>query len=222
MNTYLTKCKVDFIKQARTDFYELTGVTHTPFTRKNFFYFFVYDNKKYVHKEALKFVYTNADTWTDSIDPIMCSLTKQTDPVDVIDFLQSTASPLLPTLVQETSSFLIYEYVAGDPVVDINTKEFYTLRDYSEQVTLTPFYNSMTYNIVRSPEGIKLVDLKHFDRKLDLPFYVYFFNEDAIINTLHVDHETDIASIRKHLGRDYPVDDAKIIKHEDTNVITTY
>jgi hypothetical protein len=205
MNTYLIKSKVELIKEARQDFLDIYGIEHTPFTRKLFFYFFVYNNKKYVHKKSLNFVYSNADTWTTDKEPICCELTKQISPPGVVDFLSSYAGTLLPTLVENNEKFLVFEYLQGQAVDSITSDEFYYIEQQHEKLQLTPFYNSMAYNLIRNQNIIKLTDLKHFEQKQNLPFFLYMYNEQNCVNTLYIKTNTDTNGIVQHLGKDYPV-----------------
>jgi hypothetical protein len=210
MNTYLTNSKVEFIKSARADLLELYNIDYTPFTRKIYFYFFKLNGKKYVHKDSLRFVYSNADTYTVDINPNHCALNKQIDPVDIVMFLETYTGPLLPNLIESNSKFLVYEYIDGQPLEEITKDEFYQLKQYTSQMSLTPFYNSMTYNLTRSGNDVKLVDLKHFETKTDLPFFVYFYNEDNRVNNLYTEAESNLDRILQHLNLDYPADSANI------------
>lgn len=213
MNTYLTQSKVQFIKEARDDFKRIYGLDHTPFTRKIYFYFFEHRNKKYVHKRSLKFIYSNADTYTTEVDPYYCNLTKQTTPVDVITFLERYQGQLLPKLLENNDSFLVYEYWPADPVDSVTSDEFWYLKGQHERLELTPFYNSMTYNLARNDNQIKLIDLKHFEPKDSKPFFLYLYNEENNVNTLYIEKGTDTAPIANHLAIDYPVLDAIIIEY---------
>jgi hypothetical protein len=188
MNTYLINSKVQFIKEARDDFKRLYDLDCVPFTRKIYFYFFVHNNKKYVHKRALQFVYSNADTYTQDIDPSLCYINKQITPVDVCGFLEFYQGNLLPKLLESNDSFLVYEYIPGDPIDSISYDEFYFLKAQHDQMEFTPFYNSMTYNLIRNSNEIKLIDLKHFEPKDSKPFFLYLYNEDNRVNTLYVEN----------------------------------
>lgn len=216
INTYLIKSKAAFIKEARDDFLDIYGINLTPFTRKIYFYFFIHDNKKYIHKRALWFVYTNADTYTKEVDPWFCYLSKQTDPTDIYPFLESYQGTLLPQLLESNDKFLVYDYFDGDPIESITDDEFFKLKAHHEQMTLTPFYNSMTYNLVRADNDIKLIDFKHFEPKDDKPFFVYLYNEENGVNILYIEIGTDTQDIFNHLSIDYPVDSA-IIKIIERN-----
>lgn len=209
MNTYLIKSKVDLIKEAKSDFYNVYGIDYTPFTRKKLFYFFIIDGKKYVHKKSLQFVYSNCDCYTYDIDPYYCNIKKEYDPVDVIPFLESYEGNLLPLLLDSNEHFLVYEHIDGAPLESITPEQYTLLKELDSKLTYTPFYNSMTYNLVGDIP--KLIDLKHFDPRDDKPFFIYFYNEDNCINRLYTDSESDLNSIVSHLSIDYPVQDAEII-----------
>lgn len=212
INTYLTKSKVDLIKKAKADFKEIYGLDCSPFSRKIYFYFFIHDHKKYVHKESLRFVYSNADTYTTDINPELCRLTKQIVPVDIVLFLESYTGNLIPQLLESNDEFLVYAYIDGTPVDRITSTEFYKLKHHHHQLTLTPFYNSMTFNLVRADSDIRLVDLKHFEPRDNKPFFIYLYNDEFRLNTLYIEHDADLGSIINHLTTDYPANDATIIE----------
>ena len=212
-NTYLTNSKVNLIKQARQDFYDVYGENCRPFTNKIFFYFVVKAGRKFVHKSSLEFVYNNAETWTKDPCPDQCQLTKQYEPMDVCAFLSSYRGELLPELLEDNDKFLVYEFYEGDPVTHINSDEFFSLRDLHDDMMVTAFYNSMAYNLVRSEHGIKLVDLKHFEVKDHKPFFVYLYNMEIALNVLYVERGTDCSIITQHLGIDYPMAQTTIIEY---------
>jgi len=213
MNLYLINNKARLIKQARTDLLSVYNIDYTPFTRKLHFYFFIHENKKYVHKESLRFVYSNADTYTRDSDPTYCGLQKEFIPLDPCPFLESYTGDLLPPLIDNNDKFLVYEFFEGDPVEEITKEEFCWLESEHMNSKLTPFYNSMTYNIVRSGKTVKLVDFKHFELKDAKPFFIYLYNKQNSVNTLYIKEGTDTRSIISHLGIDYPVLDAIIIEY---------
>ena len=210
MNTYIIKEKARWIRRAQKDLFQEFGIEHLPFTRKDFFYFFDIDRRKYVHKEALEFVYSNADTYSYRSDPVYCNLAKEYEIPDIVHFLENTESELLPPLVEVTDNFLVYDYIPGKPVDSITEEEYNYLKDENTFTELTPFYNSMTYNLLRA-EKLYLIDLKHFEERKDLPFFIYFYNYDNCINRLYTDKNADIDKIKDHLSVDYPVEDTEII-----------
>jgi hypothetical protein len=209
---YITWSKVCLIHEAAADFKDLYDIKCNPFTRKQFFYFITHDNKKYIHKRSLQFVYTNADTYTSDIRPNWCDLKKKIEPCDIIAFLESYTGDLLPKLIESNKKFLVYEYWNGIPIDSIEPGEFAFLKHQHEQGTLTPFYNSMCYNLVRGNDGTRLVDFKHFEFRDSKPFFLYFYNDTNAVNTLYIEADTPLESIIEHLRIDYPILDAKIVR----------
>ena len=214
MNTYLAKSKVDFIKAARDDLLKLYNINCTPFTRKIYFYFFIHEQKKYVYKRALNFVYTNADTYTNEINPSYCNLTKSLSPVNICKFLETYTGTLLPKLIDNNDKFFVYQYIEGNPIDSVTNNEFFNLKAHHESMELTPFYNSMAYNLVRTTNDIKLVDLKHFESKKNLPFFVYLYNKNHGVNRLYTEEHTNLDEIVQHLALDYPMEYTKIITYK--------
>jgi len=213
MNTYLIKSKVELIREAQQDFLDIYGITCTPFTRKIYFYFFIHNGLKYIHKKSLAFVYSNADTWTKEQSPITCGLTKEIEIPDLYPFLESYTGNLIPELVENNDKFIVYRYVDGAPIDNISKNEFYNLRLEHDKMLFTPFYNSMTYNLVRTENYIKLVDFKHFEPKDSKPFFIYLYNEENRVNTLYVEQGTPLGQIFAHLAIDYPIHEATIIEY---------
>lgn len=212
-NTYLIKSKVDLIKEAKQDFLELYGSQISPFSRKIYFYFFIDKNKKFVHKKSLQFVYTNGDTFSTDLHPDFCRLEKLVEVPDIFGFLRTDESGLLPNLLEENEKFFVFDYVLGELVDHINMKEFFELKEFHYKIALTPFYNSMTFNLIRTETGIKLIDLKHFEKRDLRPFYVYFYNRQLGINRLYLEEKTQLEEVAKYLEIDYPVRDAVIVKY---------
>jgi len=213
MNIYLTQSKVSLIREAQQDLLDSYGINYIPFTRKIYFYFFILDKKKYVHKKSLRFFYSNAETYTKDIDPWYCKFPKETIPVDICYFLETYSGDFLPKLIEKNDKFLVYEYIEGNNLNSITIDDFYQLKNRHNEMMLTPFYNSMTYNLTKNENGVKLIDLKHFELKNNLPFFVYMYNQNNNINTLYIEENTDINTILKHLSGDYPINYINIINY---------
>lgn len=213
MNTYLIKRKVELIKEAKQDFLELYNIDHTPFTTKYFFYFIVYNNKKYVHKKSLNFIYTNGDTYTRTDNPYICNLSKQLNVIPIVELLSTYTGSLLPELLEENEKFLVYRFEPGTAIDSVTSDEFHYAKKQHDSLSVSPFYVSMAYNLVRTHDNIKLVDLKHFDVKNDLPFFLYMYNKEYCVNTLYVEEKTEIISIIQFLEKDYPLMHTKIIRY---------
>jgi hypothetical protein len=211
-NYYLNRKKVELIKEAKKDFFDVYNLNYTPFTKKIFFYFFIYDGKKYVHKKSLNFIYTNADTYTEEISPYFCNLGKK-EPIDVIKFLSSCDDNLLLKKVEENEKFLVYDFFEGDFLTHLNKEDFYRLKCFHENNWLTPFYNSMAYNILKRNDVIKMIDFKHFEKKDKKPFFIYMYNQQNKINKLFIENYDKIDMILNHLSKDYPTHKVEIFKH---------
>lgn len=205
MNTYITKAKVEKIKLCQRDFEKIYKRTIYPFTRKSFFYFHVERGVKYVHKDSLRFVYTNADTYTKDIDPIICDVERRYAPIDIIEFLESYTGHLLPEKIGQNDKFIEYKYLSGESATIITRSEFNALRACVDLLPYTPFYNSMAYNLVRYSGGIRLVDLKHFEPKDNKPFFIYMYNENINLNTLYIEKHAVVGRATDHLMVDYPI-----------------
>jgi len=214
MNTYLIQSKVQLIKEAQADLFELYKIDFTPFTRKIYFYFFIHEQKKYVYKRALNFVYANADTYTNEINPSYCNLTKSLSPVNICKFLETYTGTLLPKLIDNNDKFFVYQYIEGNPIDSVTNNEFFNLKAHHESMELTPFYNSMAYNLVRTTNDIKLVDLKHFESKKNLPFFVYLYNKNNGVNSLYIEKHSALDKVVQHLALDYPMEYTKIITYK--------
>ena len=209
-NLYLSKFKADQIRKAKKDF----GNNVSAFTRKLFFYYFIDDGKKYIHKDSLRAVYTNADTYSELENTLDFCLIADKPKIDVFSEILSfitTENKIIPKF-EENDKFLFHKYIAGEPLTEINNYQFFFLKDADEEKDFTPFYNSMCYNLVSSEEGVMLIDMKHFERKDDKPFFVFMNNDKAKINDLYIEDDTVIDNIMNHLEKDYIIDNINIIR----------
>jgi len=224
MNTYLIQSKIELLKEFKQDFKLIYNVDVFPFTNKLFFYFYVIEGKKYVHRKSLEFIYSNADTYTYDIDPYYCNLKKEYLPFNIISYLSSINSNLLPPLLDINDKFLVYDYINGIPINSINKDEYYYLKNLDTLSNYTAFYNSMCYNLLRDNEGkIVLIDLKHFEiKKSNLPFFLYFYNKSHAINCLYYDNSNMLPDILNHISIDYPTNNIKLINYETRNTTSKF
>ena len=72
----------------------------------------------------------------------------------------------------------------------------------------------MAYNLIRTSNNIVLVDLKHFENKKDLPFFVYLYNQNNGVNILHIENHSALDKVVQHLALDYPMEYTKIITYK--------
>jgi len=135
-------------------------------------------------------------------------------PVDVCNFLETYKGTLLPKLLENNDKFFVYEYTEGNSIETITSDEFFNLKNHHENMQLTPFYNSMAYNLIRTTNDIVLVDLKHFENKKKLPFFVYLYNKNHGVNRLYTEEHNNLDEIVQHLALDYPMEFVKIITYK--------
>jgi len=160
-------------------------------TNKIYHYFEIVNDTKVVSKDALKEIY-------------------QDDCIELFKFFRSN-NKLLPMLLNETNNFFIFEYLEGEVMIDIAKEDF----DYLEQFEgseFYPFVNSLYSNLIRTSNGIKLMDLKHLDNKVtNLPdkikdtLIVYMNNNDNNISNLYVRDEKYLDDILEILIEDYHI-----------------
>jgi len=158
-------------------------------TNKIYHYFEVVNNTKIVSKEALQYIYGN-------------------DCISLFNFFRSN-NKLLPKVLDENKYFFIFEYLEGEIMVDITKEDF----DYLEQfqgLEFYPFVNSLYSNLIRTSNGIKLIDLKHLDNKVtNLPnkikdtLIVYMNNEDNNVSDLYIRDDKYLDEILEVLIKDY-------------------
>lgn len=201
------------IIKAKKDYLEDFNKEAKMFTNKEFFYFFVDENTKYIHKDSLRFCLTNANTYEFDINPTKAITptpeTKQyfeKEIHDLFEFFTNYKGDLLPEL-HSSENFFHYEFVIGESITSITNEEFFKLKELHDNSEFTPFYNSLCYNIVREPEGtLKVIDFKHFERKDEKPFFVYMYNEDHHINALYIEEGTDLDLVFERLDKDYKIE----------------
>lgn len=213
-NFYTIKSKLNQIKKAQLDFYlDFKEMNNHIFTTKEYFYFFIYKNIKYIHKDSLFKCYTNLDTFTDiNPTPNFCNLYRSNNylkPIDIINILYSN-NPLLPDL-KESSNFLYYDHIIGNSINELNNEDFLYIKKYFNFNGYTPFYNSMCYNLIKTKNNhIYLIDMKHFEKIDDKPFFIYMNNIKHNINNLYIENIHDLSVIINHLKKDYNLDNLQI------------
>lgn len=208
MNLYTIKLKAQQVKQATEDFYKLENRYPDNVSATKIFFYFIIDNgKKYIHKESLRLVYTNGDTYSyDENTPNYCAIDCKKFKPEFDAFLNNH---MLLSSIEDKGDFYYMDYINGDPITEISRDEFFYLKKHRNFNGYTPFYNSMCYNIVRTSNGtLKLIDLKHFEKIDDKEFFIYMYNKKANVNILYVEdniHNDRLNHIIAHLERDYNV-----------------
>ena len=213
LSAYDIWAKTEHIRQAQSDFNRLYGKHVTPFNRKQYFYFIADGGRKYVHKPSLQYVYTNRDTFTHDEGLEYCHLTKEFTPIDIINILETQQLPFMPKLIDVNDSFLVYEYVEGEPMHTVSSHTYNECKRIHLSSPLTPFYNSVNDNLLLTDDGITLIDFKQLD-PIDpaQPFYVYV--RAPHYTELHVDVDVCTDDIVQLLDEEFSTLNLSIIRHQ--------
>lgn len=237
MREYLRLEKIKHLHQVKTDLwtdFKIEVPAGTGFTRSEMFHFVRIEDKKYVHKESMRFVLTNGYTYNVNQE-LMDIVSINTDPemkkkTDInvermFQFFREDINEfkLYPELIGESEHFFIFKYYDGDwDNISRLTKEDskYIRKNYvktykNTNETVTPFYNQMSHKLVKNTKTgeIKMVDLKslEFRPKTDLAIYMY----NDIVNDLYLLERRFVTrkKIVQPFTLDYPGHAANIIKH---------
>lgn len=236
MREYLRLEKIKRLHQAKADLktdFNIDVPEGTGFTLSDMFHFIRIDDKKYVHKESMRFILTNGDTYnvnqeitekvTINHDP---EVKKKTDAnmERMFQFFREDINSfkLYPEFLEESEHFFVFKYY-GDGWENLSslTKEDskYIRKNYVKTYkktneTVTPFYNQMSHKLLKNIKTgeIKMVDLKslEFRPKTDLAIYMY---NDAV-NDLYLLERRFVtrSKIVAPFVMDYPGEAARIIK----------
>lgn len=150
-----------------------------------FFYYIIKDNKKYIHKQSYFQNLTSYDTFSydDSINTF-CKLEDKDNIQELLktkdtlfNYIRGNHGFLLDTI--ENKDFFISNLQPGKIIHGlIFKKEFLELeKHYKKAITLevNPFSSLLSNNLIRTKEGIRLVDFKQLGitkQELELPFLV--------------------------------------------------
>ena len=237
-NLYLRSEKIKWIHKFSEDFNKDFGVElphGTGFTKSDFFHFAAVDGKKYVHKEAMKFVLTNGGTYSEHqerpIDFKLNSNLKETEKIDLniarmFNFFRNDINQykLYPAFLSETEHFFIFKYYDSNEwtSLDILLKKDseYIKKSYVRYIkgtneVVTPFFNQMINKLFRnnSTGEIIMVDLKslEFRPKSNLSILMY----NGRINELYLLERFfwTKSFILRPYAIDYPVKYTQLIKH---------
>lgn len=237
MKGYLRQEKIKRLHQVKADLMTDLGIevpAGKGFTRSDMFHFVAIGDKKYVHKDSMRFVLTNGLTYhlhEALFDTLM--INQNVEERRLIDenvermfrFFREDINDfkLYPEYLEETERFFIFRYYDDDwENIDFLTKEdakfirqHYVKTYKGGKDTITPFYNQMLNKLVKnkSTGAIKMVDLKslEFRPKTDLAIYMY----NGPINDLYLLERRFVTKkkIIAPFAIDYPVDQARIIKY---------
>lgn len=236
---HLLESKTKFIRLFREDLKKDFGVDVPEgygFTQSDFFYFGALGEFKYVHKEAMRFILTNGDTYQEH-EPLNGEFPFEADQerkevvnnkIEVLfNFFRSEINqhPLYPEFTRESESFLVFKYYRPEAgwgrinslsrVDARHIKENYKPLESRSDTFATPLYNQMADKVFKHKESgeIKFVDLKSFELRPKAKPMIYFYN--GVINDLYV-LGLNISPRKKLIRRfelDYPVMDARIKRY---------
>lgn len=237
MREYLRLEKIKHLHQVKLDLksdFNLDVADGTGFTRSEMFHFVRIGDKKYVHKESMRFILTNGDTYNvnqqlaDNVfinkDP---EIRKKTDAnVDrMFKFFREDINqfPLYPELLEETPHFFVFRYYDGDweniswlsKADSKYIRKHYVKAYKNTNETITAFHNQMSHKLVKNMKTgeIKMVDIKSLEFRPKTDLAIYMFND--IVNDLYLLERRFVTrkTIVAPFAMDYPSEAARIIKH---------
>lgn len=237
MREYLRIEKIKRLLQVKTDLwidFKIEVPEGKGFTRSDMFHFVHLDDKKYVHKESMRFILTNGYTYkvnqelTDRVSINYNPEIKKTTDINVermFQFFREDINQfkLYPEFLGESEHFFIFKYYEGDweNISHLSKEDSkYIRKNYVKaykgtKETITPFYNQMSHKLVKNMKTgeIKMVDLKSLEFRPKTDLAIYMFND--VVNDLYLLERRFVT--RKKLVQpfalDYPSEAASIIKH---------
>lgn len=238
MSVYLREEKIKWLHKMRDDLLKDCGVEvphGSGFSKKSFVHFMVVDDKKYVHKEALKFIYTNGGTYFMNTEMPKYFVVNQNavekKRIDgnverMFNFFREGINQckIYPEFLAETENFFVFKYYSEDEWerlerltrydTDFIKKSFdQTFKD--EKEVITPFYNQMYNKLFRHKKTgeIVMVDLKGLEVWPKTSLAILMYGE--YVNDLYLLERRFLtrAYILKPFAIDYPVQETNIIRH---------
>lgn len=235
---YLLDNKIRLMKKFAQDLkkdFKISVPEGYGFTKSDFFHFGAIEDKKYVHKEALLFFFTNALTYNyDATKNDFDENNIQVDPKEkekidsnikkMIDFFRTDKrkKSLYPRLLEESENFFVFEfYQEGDTwrkLSALTRKDARYIRKNLVEMPkhkgmyLSPFKNQMCKKIMKNKVTgeLKLIDIKSYEVVDYCPriiyMFSYFHNDIYICGFALRTRDKIIAPFEE----DYPVDDARL------------
>lgn len=195
-----------FVHDAKKDF----GIDVKPgtgFKNIQFYYSANIDGKMYVHKDALHFVYTNADTYVEDSREIQSfKFCKDQSVIDdynkkietIFDFIRSDFSKceFFPRLLDESPNFFVFECLDEDdwePVYRLRVDDRkdlvqkFNLAYGGKKNIVSPFKSELSGEIYRNKNSgnLRIFDMAKLKSHVN-DFFVIYFCDRRNINTLYV------------------------------------
>ncbi|MFG1500131.1 hypothetical protein ABMA70_07955 [Halobacteriovorax sp. XZX-3] len=209
--------KIEFLYAAQKKLkeeFDIDVPVGTGFGKSKSFYFIPVGNRKYVFKPALKYLVTDAPdidrklnfTFDDLLNKYRKVMNKKT---------------ILPTLLEESESFLVFEYYREEDgwfkMDDLKKSDCETVVTLtrnlwgSDRNVLFPFYNQLYSKVYKHLDSgeIKIVDLKYVEIQKRRPIFMYIC--DYNINTIFYFEKNlnPFYDLKDILSREYPVYEAQ-------------
>lgn len=236
---YLLENKTNFIRRFRDDIkkdFDVDVPEGHGVTQSDFFHFGVVDGLKYVHKEALRFIFSNAGTYqlhepsSKNLEFVASEPEKKAVENTIeklFDFFRGEINEhsIYPEFIRESEKFFVFKYYSAEEGWGrINSlsrsdakyiKARYKGLSKQTNKVVTPLYNQMFDKVFKNRKTgeIKFVDLKSFELRPKEKPMVYFYNGD--VNDLYV-LGVSIATRNKLVERfaiDYPVKNTRIKRY---------
>jgi len=222
------------------DFKKETGISLPHghgFTRSDFVHFFSYEGKKYVHKEAMRFILTNGDTYSvheKRQEEVLGSLAAKPDIKKQVDanvekmfsFFRKEINDnkLFPELLSETDKFFIFKFYDKEewtPLEELTAQDCLYIKkvfvgfNKGKKEIVTPFYNQMANKLFRHNESgeIVMIDLKGLEFHPNGPLSILMNN--TYVNDLYLLERRywTRSYILKPYAMDYSVAKTRLVKH---------
>jgi len=237
MREHLRLKKIQFlyeVKEALFKDFNIEIELGQGFTKSDMFHFVVIGDKKYVYKNALKFILTNGDTY-NMHQPLTSEFIVNKNPDDqklitdniqrMFDFFRNDINnfKLYPELLEETENFFVFRYYDEnwEKISSLDWKDSryiskHFVRSYKgSKETISPFYNNMYNKLMKNMNSgeIKMVDIKSLEFRKVPNLAIYMYSD--ITNNLYL-LDWRFVSRKKLIepySLDYPAEGARIIKH---------
>jgi hypothetical protein len=205
------------------------------FTKSDFFHFAEVDGKKYVHKEAMRFVLTNGGSYFlhqkapegNTINTNAAEIQKiDLIPEKMFSFFRNDINnhKIYPKLLSESENFFVFEFYDDThwtrldhltPEDSKYIKQHYVPHHRNTKEVVTPFFNQMVKKLFRnnSTGEIVMVDLKSLEFRPVSNLAVLMYN--GRVNDLYLLERRFVTRkyILKPYALDYPVHFTSLIRH---------
>lgn len=235
---FLRNEKIKWLYKMQEDFCKETGVQLPHghgFTRSDFCHFLIYDGKKFVHKEAMRFVLTNGGTYSAHEklpetfifnNDVNARLKIENDAERMFNFYRFEINKikLFPSLLEETEHFFVFKYYPEDewtPLDRLSQEDSDYIRgvflefNKGKKEIVTPFYNQLLNKLYRhnKTNEIVMIDLKCLEYHPNGPLSVMMIDRNTNDLYLLERRYWTRSYILKPYAMDYDVARTRLIKH---------